>query len=203
MRTLAALLLTLIEIYQWHECATILYQIAPVGRLDPVDVELFQPGYQRQWNGFRFGRAGAEQQEGDHLLSVMDIQGYLAFFLLNGFIDNMAANSLGDAVRIDNHDHATIAEDCVAREHRNVAQHCRHRFDDDFLGMEDTVDDNTKCLIADLHDDNEAIVVFHHVIADRLSVDPQEVREVNQRQQFLAQTQYRGFLEAFNAMFGI
>src|SRR5947208_3410539 len=67
------------------------------------------------------------------------------------------ADRLGDAVRVDDQDHRAVAEDRVAREHRDVAQLGRHRLHDDFLGVEHAVHHDAESLIADLRDDDETV----------------------------------------------
>ena len=62
---------------------------------------------------------------------------------------------MGDAVRIQNEDHRPVAHDRAAGEHRDPPKGARHRLDDDFLGIKNPVDYETKDLIADLHDHDE------------------------------------------------
>ncbi len=61
----------------------------------------------------------------------------------------------GDAVGIEDHDDAAVAKNGIAREHRNVAQDRSDRLDDDFLGVEDAIDDDAKAVGADLGNDDE------------------------------------------------
>ena len=77
------------------------------------------------------------------------------------------------------------------------AARCRsfdgHRLDDDFLGVEHAVDHDPENLAADLGDDNEA--VFAVAFAE-----PQHILEMDERQQLVAQPQYRRVLDPFDAM---
>ena len=55
-----------------------------------------------------------------------------------------APTRLGDAVGIEDHDDRAIAQNGVAGEHVEVAQHRRHRLDHDLLGVEHAVDDDAE-----------------------------------------------------------
>ena len=109
------------------------------------------------------------------------------------------AERLGDAVGIDDHDHRAIAENGIAGEHLDVTQFCRHRLDHDFLGMEHAVDHDAEGLAADLRHHDET--VFR--IGGDAAVDLQQLLQMHQRQQLVAQPQDRRVLDALDAMFGI
>ena len=66
---------------------------------------------------------------------------------------------LCDAVGVQDHDHAAVAEDRVARIESDVAQDGRHRLDHDFLGVEHAVDDDAEGVGTDLGDDDEHFLV--------------------------------------------
>ena len=63
-------------------------------------------------------------------------------------------SAFGDAVGIEDHDHRPVSKNGIAAEHRDVTQDRRDRFDDDFLGVENAIDDNPKQTGADLCDDD-------------------------------------------------
>ena len=119
---------------------------------------------------------------------------------------------LGNAVGVQDHDHAAVAEDCVAGIEGNVAQDRRHRLDHDFLGIEHPVDDDAEGVGADLGDDDEHFFVvgdrFRHqgvggfgrrvlVLAAAVALvglgrilKAQQLAQRNQRQQPVAQTKH-------------
>ena len=63
----------------------------------------------------------------------------------------------------------------------------RHRLDDDFLGVEHAVDHDAEGLAADLRDDDEAVLR----IAARRRRQLQQLLQMDQRQQLVAQPQHR------------
>jgi hypothetical protein len=75
----------------------------------------------------------------------------------------------GDAVGVQDHDDAAVAQDRVAREHLDMAQDRSHRLDDDFLGVEHAVDDDAEGVGADLSDDDKGF----RVVMGR-AVEPQQ-----------------------------
>ena len=91
-----------------------------------------------------------------------------------------------DPVGVEDHDHRAVAQDGVAAEHRDVAQDRRHRLDHDFLGVEHAIDDDAQHGGADLgHHDMRGIGLA------RLLAEAQQVVQVDQRQQPVAQPQHR------------
>ncbi|OIQ66924.1 hypothetical protein GALL_515020 [mine drainage metagenome] len=110
-----------------------------------------------------------------------------------------SAERLGNAVGIDDHDDSAIAQNGVAGEHVDVTQLGRHRLDHDFLGVEHAVDHDAEGLTTDLGDDDEA--VFR--VGGGAVVDLEQFLQVHQRQQLVAQPQYRGVLDPLDAVFGI
>src|SRR6185503_8762439 len=94
------------------------------------------------------------------------------------------------------HDDSAIAQDGVAREHVDVTEFRRHRLHDDFFRMEDAVDDDTEPLAADLRHHDEAVLG----IGGGAVVDLQELLQMDQRQQLVAQTQHRRVLDALDAV---
>ena len=109
------------------------------------------------------------------------------------------AERLGDAVGVDDHDHGAIAQNGVAGEHVDVPQLGRHRLDHDFFGVEHAVDHDAEGLAADLRHHDEAVLG----IGGGAVVDLQELLQVHQRQQLVAQPQHRGVLDALDAVFGV
>ena len=69
----------------------------------------------------------------------------------------------------------------------------RHRLDDDFLGVEDAVDDDAEDLAADLRDHDETVV-------GRAGAEAQRLLQMNKRQQFVAQPQHRRVLDPLDAV---
>jgi len=81
---------------------------------------------------------------------------------LGGFVIHLLgdldfAGRRRDTVGIEDHDDAAIAQNGVAGEHLNVAQDARHWLDDDFFGVEDTVDYDAEGVAADLGDHDELV----------------------------------------------
>ena len=103
-----------------------------------------------------------------------------------------AAIAAGQSVRIDDHDHAAVAENGVAGEHPDIAQQARHRLDHDLFGMEHAVDKHAKRLAPDLHHHNRQRVAGHAARASGFSVfELEQLGEVEQRQQLVAQAEHR------------
>ena len=109
------------------------------------------------------------------------------------------AERLGDAVGVDDHDDGAIAQNRIAGEHVDVTQLGRHRLDHDFFGVEHAVDHDAEGLAADLRHHDEAVLG----IGRGTIVDLQELLQVHQRQQLVAQPQDRGVLDALDAVLGI
>ena len=109
------------------------------------------------------------------------------------------AERFGNAVGVDDHDHRAIAQNGVAGEHVDVPQLGRHRLDHDFFGVEHAVDHDAKGLAADLRHHDEAVLG----IGRRAVVDLQQLLQMHQRQQLVAQAQDRGVLDALDAVFGV
>ncbi len=101
-------------------------------------------------------------------------------------LDGDVAARRGDSVRVEDHDDAAVAENGVAGEHRDIAQDRRHRLDDDFLGIEDTIDDDAEAVGTDLGDDDEGLGA---VLAWRSQLEQGLQRD--ERQQPVAQAQHR------------
>ena len=106
---------------------------------------------------------------------------------------------LGDAIGVDDHDDGAIAQNGVAGEHVDVAQLGRHRLDHDLFGVEHAVDHDAEGLASDLgHHDEPVLGVGCGAV-----VDLEQLLEVDQRQQLVAQPQDRGVLDALDAVFGV
>ena len=187
-----------VHLHQRHQLIAVLHHIAAVGEFDLVGCDFFQPGHQAERHRLGLGRAGAEHQQRGQLFGRA---GARRRVLVGDFVGGIArsAERLGDAVGIDDHDDGAIAQNGVAGEHVDVTQLGRHRLDHDFLGVEHAVDHDAEGLAADLGDDDEA--VFR--IGGGAVVDLEQLLQVHQRQQLVAQTQYRGVLDPLDAMLGI
>src|SRR4029077_168370 len=97
------------------------------------------------------------------------------------------------------HDDGAIAQDGIAGEHVDVAQLGRHRLYHDFFGVGHAVDHDAKGLAADPRHHDEAVLR----VGGRAVVDLQELLQVDQRQQLVAQTKNRGVLDALDAVLGV
>ena len=180
-----------VDAQQRHQLIAILHQMAAVGDFDPAAIDLLEPGDERQRHGLRLLRAGAEQQERNGVLV-----GVILGLSKSGSRLRRrrgAAERLGDAVRIDDHDDRAVAEDGGTGEHRDVPQLRRHRLDHDFLGMQHAVDHGAENLAADLDNHDEAVVAV--VVAE-----PQRFIQMNERQQLVAQPQHRRVLDPLDAV---
>ena len=110
-----------VDQHQRHELTAILHHQAAVGALDRLGVDLFQPCHQREMNGLRLRRASAEHEQrlrARTFGALLDLTRVLGRLLRR----SRAADRIGEAVRIDDHDHRAIAQDGVAAEQRDVAQ---------------------------------------------------------------------------------
>ncbi len=154
-----------------------------VGEFDLVAGDLFQTGDQPERHRLGLIGAGAEHQKRGQLFGGA---GAHRRILVGDLMRGRArgAERFGNAVGIDDHDHGAVAQNGIAGEHLDVAQFCGHRLDHDFLGVEHAVDHDAKSLAADLG---------HH----------EQLLQVHQRQQLVAQPQHRGVLDALDAVLGI
>ena len=144
---------------QRHKLIAILYEMTAGGRFNAVAIDLLKPRNERQQNGLGLLRARTEHEKRRQVLTGgVDGIGELDLVGLRG--DRGAHERLGDSVRIDDHDHRTVAEDRRAGKGRDVAQLRGGRLDYNFLGVEYAVDDDAEDLIADLGNDDEAVVAF-------------------------------------------
>ena len=170
----------------------------PFGGLDLADVDLLEAGHQRQQHRARLRRAGAEHQ---HRLDAGIV--VLPVGLLPGrggiALDDHVSDRLGDAVRLDDHDHRAVAQDRIAGEQGDMAKLARHRLHHDLLGVEHRVDHDAERLAADLGDHDEAVLG----LAIGAGVDLEQNLEVNERKQLVAQAQDRRILDVLDAMLGI
>ena len=167
-----------------------------------AQVDLLESGDQGQRHRLQFVVAGPEDQERGHLLA----ERHAPFLGLGRRLlgDRHRAGRRRDTVRIEDHDHAAVAENGVAREHRDVAQDRRHRLDHDFLGVEHPVDDDAEAVGADLADDDELLLVHQIMaLAFRLVVEMQDLAQNHQRQQAVTQAQDRCLVDHLDRAFGI
>ena len=157
------------------------------GGLDLLARDVLQPGDQPERHRHRRVAAGAEQQHrglltGAACLAAGGGAAGAGLALAAGADAGGSCNPVG----IEDHDHRAVAQDGVAAEHRDVAQDRRHRLDHDLLGVEHAVDDDAQHARADLgHHDMRGIALV------RLLAEPQQVVQVDQRQQPVAQAQHR------------
>ncbi len=160
--------------------------------------QLFQAGDEPERDRLGLGRAGAEHQQRGGLLARSDVvRAVLVVHVMGRGAGG--AERLGDAVGVDDHDDRAVAQDGIAREHVDVTQLGRHRLDHDFFGVEHAVDHDAEGLAADLRHHDEAVLG----IGDGAVVDLQELLEVDQRQQLVAQPEDRGVLDALDAVLGV
>src|SRR5262249_21435372 len=177
-----------------HQMAAVLHHMAAVRQLDPVRIDLLKSRNKRQWDSLRLRRAGAEYQQrsagliGCLVVAVMRLGS-------DQLRNHRVAERLCNTVRINDHDHRSVAKDGVAGEHCDVAQLARHRLDHDFLGVEDTVNDDPERLASHLRDDDKAAVDIGSIL-----VEAKQVAQADKRQQLVAQTQNPSVLDAFDAM---
>ena len=80
-----------------------------------------------------------------------------------------------------------------------MTQLARHRLHDDLFGVEDGVDHDAEGLVADLRDHDEAVLR----IACLGAVHLQELLEMDQRQQLVAQAQHRRILDVLDTVLGV
>ena len=181
---------------QRHELAAVLHDRLAVRFLDLVELDLLEPRHQGQRHRLRAVVAGAEEQQAGALAAFVGAG--CRRLLLDPFLDPQLAARGGDAVGIEDHDHAAVAEDGIAREHRDVAQDRRDRLDDDFFGVEDAVDDDAEAVGADLRHDDEGLVGFRRRLPEM-----QQLLQRDQREETVAQAQHRGVVEALDLVLGI
>src|ERR1700761_2125268 len=178
------------HLHERHQLLAVLNHRATIGELDLFGHDFFQPRHQTQRHRFRLAGAGAEHQKRSQLLGAA---GAVGCVLVGNFMTGAAggAQRLGNAVGVDDHDDGAVAQNGVTGEHVDVTQLGRHRLDHDFLGVEHAIDHDAESLAADLRHDDEA--VFR--IGRGTVVDPKQLLQMHQRQQLVAQTQYRGVLD--------
>ncbi len=104
-----------IDAQQRHKLIAILHEMAAVGDFDAAAIDLFEPGDQRERHGLRPLRAGAEYQQRNRIFAG-DLLALLRFGGLGLGGLRGAAERLGDAVRIEDHDHRAVAENGGAGE---------------------------------------------------------------------------------------
>ena len=186
------------HLHQRHQLVAVLHHVAAVGEFDLVDGDLLQPRDEPERHRLGLIGAGAEHQQRGHLLGGAGAHGGV---LVGDLVAGRAcgAERLGDAVGIDDHDHGAVAQNGVAGEHVDVAQFGRHRLDHDLLGVEHAVDHDAEGLVADLGDHDKAVLG----IGGGAVVDLQQLLQMHQRQQLVAQPQDRGVLDALDAVLGV
>jgi hypothetical protein len=161
--------------HERHEVAAILHEVSAARQLDLSAIDFLEPRDERERNRLRLRGPGAEHQHGDGLVQAGVA---LRFGFLFGAGYRGRADRLGDSVRIDDHDHRAVAQNGIAREHRDVAQLGRHRLDHDFLGVEHAVDHDAEGLISDLRHNDEAVLR----LGWGAGIHVQQLLEVDERQ---------------------
>ena len=141
---------------QRHELVTILQKMTTVGDFNLAAIDLLKARYQGKQNRFWLLRTGAEHQQWRHVLVGCPAVIELSFIGAHDRRD--ASQRLGNAIRIDDHDHRSVAEYCGSGKSRDVPELRRHRLNDDLLGVQYAVDDDAENLAADLSNDDEALV---------------------------------------------
>ena len=170
------------HLHQRHQLLAVLHHVAAVTELDLVGGDLLQPGDEAERNRLGLARSGAEHQQRGQLFAAdrMRCRSLVGQLMGRGA---GGAERLGNAVGVDDHDHGAIAQNGVAGEHVDVPQLGGHRLDHDFFGVEHAVDHDAKGLAADLrHHDKTVLGVARGAV-----VDLQELLQVHQRQQLVAQ----------------
>ena len=95
------------------------------------------------------------------------------------------AGGRGDAIGIEDHDDAAIAENRVARIKRDVPEDLRHGFDHDFFRVEHLVDHDAEGIGPHLGDDDEDLVVGTYLSFAHFK----EIEQRHQGQEAVAQSQ--------------
>src|SRR6266851_3820008 len=179
-----------------HQLAAVLHDRLLVRVLDTLELDLLEPGDEGQRHCLRPFAAGAEQQEAGTLAAAAGTRHRL---LANAaLLDGDVAARRRDAVGIENHDDAAVAQDGIAGEHGDVAQDRRDRLDDDFLGVEDAIDDDAEAVGADLSDDDEGLAAL---FARRAELE--QALQRDERQQPVAQAQHRRVVHLLDAVLRI
>src|SRR4029079_8977912 len=186
----------IVDHHERHELATVLHDRAVIGGLDRFWIDLLEPGHQRQRNRLWMWRSGAEQKHG---FEQAVVGGPLGVGFHKQALRPRTRHFLGDPVRIDNQDHRTVAQNRIAAKHRYMPQHSRHGLYDDLFGVKHGIDDDTEAMVADLRNNDEAVLDFIH----RAFADLQKRVEMDQRQQLVAQPQHGGVLDPLDAMFAV
>src|SRR5262245_56325219 len=110
----------------------VLDHVPTVRQLDFLSVDFFKPRNERERNRLRLHRTGAEYKQRRAR------PGRWRWFGLGSLRSSqlrrhVRAERLRDAVRVDDHDHGTVAKNGVSREHRDMAQLARHRLREDLF----------------------------------------------------------------------
>src|SRR5262245_11737359 len=158
----------------------VLNHVPAVRQLDFLSVDFFKPRNERERNRLRLHRTGAEYKQ-RRVRSGRWCGFDLGSLRSSQLRRHVRAERLRDAVRVDDHNHGTVAKNGVSREHRDMAQLARHRLHDDFLGMENAVDDYAKSLAADRGDDDKPAGEFADVL-----IEAEQMAEADKRQQLVA-----------------
>ncbi len=174
----------------------ILHEMTVARDFDVFDVDFFEPRHQRKRHCARRWRTGAEYQQRGLLATLHMLVG------VGGAFDAEAGRTHrtergGNAIRVENHDDGTVAENGVAGKRVNVPKPRRHRLDHDFLGVEHAIHDDAEGFVADLRDHHEAVF---GLLLGRVA-ELQQLAQIDQRQKLVAQPQDRGILDALDAMF--
>ena len=112
------------------------------------------------------------------------------------------ADNRAERIRVDDHDHAAIAQNGIAGEHGDIAQQARHRLHHDFLGAEHAIDQHAEQPRADLDDHDGKNAVRPAAQASAARPRDQQLGQVQQRQQLVAQAQHRRVVDQLDLMAG-
>src|SRR6185437_15622252 len=186
------------HLHQRHQLLAVLHHVAAVTELDLVGGDLLQTRDEAERHRLGLGRAGTEHQQRGELFGGRSPRGRV---VLGDLVGRSTGRTQGfcDAIGVDDHDHRAIAQNGVAGEHVDVTQFGRHRLDHDFFGVEHAVDHDAEGLAAHLRDHDKAVLG----VARRTVVDLEQLFQVHQRQQLVAQAQYGRVLDALDAVLGI
>ena len=155
-----------------------------IGGFDRIVLEFLEARDERQWDGFRLGTAGTDQQQA---LSVLHLGDGGGAGVVMRFVFHARHDFSGKAIGIEDHDHGTVAQDGRAGIGANAPQGVGERLDDDFLGIEHIVDDQADIAPASIQHDDEAGIDLGSIAA---RADAEDFLQVNQRHKPVTQAHH-------------
>src|SRR6185312_9105541 len=183
-----------------HQRAAVLHHRAAVCDLEGRAVEHFEPRDELERQGLGLGAAGAEEDD------VLDAVRAPVLGVCRGLVVALLDGEIGerrDAVGIEDHDDAAVAEDGVPRIDAEVAQQRRYRLDDDFLGVEHAIDHDAEALRADLRDDDEVLARLAFLRPAVFRGKAEHLAQRDKRKNLVAQTQHRHAFEALDPVIAV